>query len=148
MTVWLRPARPLDAGRTGTILQEFLDTTPWIPNLHSGAETASFCGAMIDRDWVTVAGRTDRIGGFIARNGAEVNALYVAPEVRGAGLGRALLEAAQSAVNRLELWTFQANLGARRFYERHGFHETHRTDGAGNDENLPDIHYLWVKGET
>lgn len=38
------------------------------------------------------------------------------------------------------LWTFQANLGARRFYERHGCRETRRSDG-GNEENLPGILY-------
>jgi hypothetical protein len=38
------------------------------------------------------------------------------------------------------LWTFQANLGARRFYERHGCRQVRRTDGD-NEENLPDILY-------
>lgn len=148
MTPWLRPAQPLDAGRTGAILHGFLDETAWIPNLHTGAETVSFCGKMIDRGWVTVAGYRDRVDGFIARDGSEINALYIAPEARGTGLGQALLWAAQEAAQRLELRTFEANLGAQRFYERHGFRETRRTDGAGNDENLPDIHYLWVKGEA
>jgi hypothetical protein len=40
------------------------------------------------------------------------------------------------------LWTFQANLGTRRFHERPGCREIRRTDG-GNEENLPDIMYEW-----
>lgn len=142
----LRPATPLDAGTTGAILSEFAETTPWMPRLHSRAEDIAFCGAMIERGWVTVAGRTERIEGFIARNGAEINALYVAADARGHGLGQALLQSAQKARDDLTLWTFDANMGAQRFYERHGFEAAQRTDGAGNDEGLPDIRYIWTKG--
>ena len=41
-----------------------------------------------------------------------------------------------------QLWTFAANTGARRFYERHGFVATRRTDGD-NEEGAPDILYVW-----
>ena len=145
MTLFLRAATPLDAGRTGEILQRFLDDTDWIPNLHSGAETISFCGTMIDFGWMTVAGTDDRVDAFLARDGAEVTALYVIETARGQGLGTALLERAKEAQNRLELWCFQANTPARLFYERHGFVEERRTDGAGNDEKLPDIRFVWVR---
>jgi ribosomal protein S18 acetylase RimI-like enzyme len=39
---------------------------------------------------------------------------------------------------RIQLWTFASNAGAQRFYERHGFVETRRTDGRG----APDILYV------
>jgi ribosomal protein S18 acetylase RimI-like enzyme len=32
---------------------------------------------------------------------------------------------------------------AQRFYERHGFVETRRTDGRDNEEGTPDILYVW-----
>jgi hypothetical protein len=44
---------------------------------------------------------------------------------------------------RLELWVFQRNEGARRFYERHGFELVRLTDGAGNMEREPDALYEW-----
>ncbi len=44
----------------------------------------------------------------------------------------------------LDLWTFQSNIGAQRFYNRHGFLEVMRTDGAGNEERSPDIRYRWT----
>ena len=41
----------------------------------------------------------------------------------------------------LQLWTFQVNDRARRFYERNGFTIAEMTDGAGNQEREPDIRY-------
>ncbi|MEL7100478.1 MAG: GNAT family N-acetyltransferase [Pseudomonadota bacterium] len=142
MSAVLRAARPEDAMACGVILTAFAEETPWLPRLHSGAEDIAHCGQMIDRGWVTVAGARPK--GFLARDGAIIHALYVAPSARGQGLGTALLAQAQEA-NRLELWTFQANTGAQRFYTRHGFQEAERTDGHGNDEGLPDIRYIWER---
>jgi hypothetical protein len=42
------------------------------------------------------------------------------------------------------LWTFQANTGARRFYERHGCKAVEFTDGRRNEEKLPDVLYAWT----
>jgi GNAT superfamily N-acetyltransferase len=51
--------------------------------------------------------------------------LYVRPSVLGTGAGHALFVAAadrlrQASHNGFHLWVFDANQGARRFYERHG----------------------------
>ena len=141
----LRAGQPLDAGRAGAILSEFAETTPWMPRLHSGAEDIGFAGYMIDKGWVTVAGRSSEVEAFLACDGSFVNALYVLSAARNSGLGTALLQHAQASNDALQLWTFQANEGAQRFYETHGFREVERTDGAENDENLPDIRYLWER---
>lgn len=143
MTTVLRPATPLDAGRLGVILHRFEVETPWMPKEHSCAEAISFCDRMIARGWVTVATVGGSVVGFLARDGVEVCALYLAPEACGLGLGKALLDQAKSASPRLSLWTFQANLAAQRFYLREGFTEQRRTDGARNEEGLPDIEYHW-----
>ena len=45
----------------------------------------------------------------------------------------------------LQLWTFASNVGAQRFYERHGFVAIRRTDGRDNEEGAPDILYVWGK---
>ena len=59
----------------------------------------------------------------------------VAPEWTGNGLGSRLIEVAKRRrPGGLQLWTFQSNLGAQRFYERHGFSDAERTDGSGNEE--------------
>ena len=68
--------------------------------------------------------------------------LYVLPDHCNRGIGSALVRHAQSIQTQLDLWTFQRNEGAQRFYERHGFVEIERTDGD-NEEGAPDIRYRW-----
>ena len=43
----------------------------------------------------------------------------------------------------LQLWVFQKNAAARRFYERHDFRLEKLTDGSGNMEREPDALYSW-----
>nr|WP_136441041.1 GNAT family N-acetyltransferase [Pacificoceanicola onchidii] len=145
MTGHLRPGEPRDALRLGAILSGFTDETDWMPRLHSRAEDISHMGGLIDRGWVTVADRGDGPFGFLACDHKTIHALYVDPEQRGQGAGKALLDHAKESASLLELWTFQANTGAQRFYEREGFSEAERTDGATNDEKLPDIRYVWQR---
>jgi GNAT superfamily N-acetyltransferase len=66
----------------------------------------------------------------------------VLPEAQGRGLGTALLQVAQNTFDRLQLWTFQRNVPARRFYEARGFALVQETDGAQNEEKGPDALYL------
>ncbi len=145
MNVTFRPARSTDAGVTGAILAQFQDQTVWMPKLYSGAEIIAFCGEMIDWGWVSVAVIGGDVVGFIARDGEEIRALYVASQNRGDKVGLRLLNRARASSSRLELRVFAANTGAQRFYVRAEFTETGRGDGADNDENLPDIHYVWQR---
>ena len=141
----LRPARLTDAGKVGAILSEFVDQTDWMPRLHSRAEDIAHADAMIARGWVTVAERDGQIVGFAATEGSDLDALYVARDAQGSGVGRALLKYLQAEHEALNLWTFQANTKAQDFYRAHGFSETGRTDGSSNDEGLPDIRFLWQR---
>ncbi|TMV07666.1 GNAT family N-acetyltransferase [Ruegeria sediminis] len=141
----LRPARSTDAGTTGAILHGFSRENDWMPELHSLAEAIAFCGTMIDRGWVTVVEEQAQVLGFLARDGQEICALYLSGPARRQGVGRQLLDDAKEKRARLTLRTFEANTAARQFYERNGFVEAGRSDGARNDENLPDITYVWQK---
>jgi GNAT superfamily N-acetyltransferase len=104
-------------------------------------------GWFLDRDEVWVAEEDGVVIGFIGVNGDELTHINVDPAAQNRGVGGALLDHAKGLrPDRLELWVFQKNEGARRFYERHGFRLTKLTDGAGNMEKEPDALYEWQPG--
>jgi len=83
----------------------------------------------------------------VIRRAVDRDALAAADTWRGRGLGdRFVALAKQRRPDGLELWTFQVNGPARRFYERHGFVAVERTDGRDNEEQEPDIRYVWRPG--
>ena len=83
---------------------------------------------------------------FLAREGDEVRLLYTHPDHIGNGAGSLLLNAAKDkAASYLELWCFQANIKARKFYEAHNFLPVEFTDGARNEEKTPDVRYRWER---
>jgi len=74
-----------------------------------------------------------------------IDQLYVHPKWQNGGIGQRLLQLAKERRPRLiQLHTFQANLGARRFYERHRFKPIDFTDGTNNEEHQPDVLYEWT----
>ena len=82
--------------------------------------------------------------GLMVLDGDFVDQLYVDPAYVGGGIGSELLAVARSLrPGGLQLWTFQSNDGAKRFYERHGFIAVEWADGAGNEEQAPHVRYLW-----
>lgn len=95
------------------------------------------------RDEIWVAERAGETVGVLAlRRPDWLDQLYVVGPASRRGVGSALLEVARRELGgQLQLWTFQANAGARRFYERHGFVAVEQTDGD-NEEGAPDVRYL------
>ena len=90
--------------------------------------------------WVIEA--PDHLAALMVIGDVWIEQLYVHPAWNSRGLGSRLLELAKRERSRLELWTFQSNAGARRFYERRGFVAVTATDGD-NEEGEPDIRYHW-----
>ena len=115
--------------------------------LHAAAEYRSFIANVILRDCeVSVAEDESGIVSFLARTDEEVRLLYTRPDCIGRGAGTQLVEAAKkSGVEALELWCFQANVRARRFYKARGFRAIRFTDGADNEEKTPDVRYRWER---
>lgn len=119
-----------------------------VPFVHSDEETRDtyIPDVVLRRMTVTVAVMSGAVRAFVATTPGEVEHLYVHPDWQGRGLGTVLLKHAMHSADGergLALWTFEGNLKARRFYERHGFAAVARTDGARNEEKTPDIRYAW-----
>jgi GNAT superfamily N-acetyltransferase len=87
----------------------------------------------------------DDLCGMIAFSDGWVEQLYVLPPAHGRGIGTELLDVAKDAHERLELWTFQRNAPARRFYEARAFTLAEETDGTRNEEKEPDARYVWTR---
>ncbi len=127
-------------------LRSFRAAYPSLPAVHTDDQVRTWIARSVVAEsdcWVAVEAR--RVVGMMALTPGWLDHLYVAPGYVGRGIGRRLLSLAmERAPGRLELWTFQANVRARRFYERNGFVEAERTDGRGNEEHEPDVRYVWV----
>lgn len=119
---------------------------PEIPPLvHSEDEVGRWMQRVLDEQetWLAVAD-DGRLLGLMVLDGDWVEQLYLDPDWTGRGLGTRFVELAkQRRPDGLQLWTFESNVRAQRFYERHGFSAEERTDGSGNEEQAPDLKYVW-----
>jgi putative acetyltransferase len=145
MPLALRRATVADADAIAEVYSASFRLLTFLPMLHTAAEYRSFITNVILGDCeVLVAEDDSGIVSFLARRDEEVRLLYTRPDRIGRGAGTQLIEAAKkSGVEALELWCFQANVRARRFYEARGFRAIRFTDGADNWEKAPDVRYRW-----
>ncbi|WP_166296115.1 GNAT family N-acetyltransferase [Bradyrhizobium sp. 27S5] len=119
---------------------------PWLAGLHTPDEDRWFYRERMFAA-CTLWGAFDgaAMSGVIAFRDDWIEQLYVLPAAQGSGIGGALLEIARQGADRLQLWTFQRNVRARRFYEARGFAPVEQTDGSRNEEKEPDVRYLWTR---
>jgi GNAT superfamily N-acetyltransferase len=128
----IRPARPADVPAIYQLIRDLAEyeralsqvsgTQQQLQDALFGSSPAVFAH---------VACREGRVGGFalwflnystwLGRHGIYLEDLYVTPELRGQGLGRALLAelaaiCVQRGYGRLEWWVLDWNEPARRFY--------------------------------
>ena len=136
-----------DAQAVARVFSPSFQLLTFLPLLHTVEEDRCFIESIILKECeVVVAERDGRIVSFLARDGEDIRMLYTHPDVVGSGAGSLLLEAAKaSGVAALELWCFQANIQARKFYEERGFRAVRFTDGADNEEKMPDVRYRWQR---
>jgi len=146
--VILREARPDDMAALARLHRETVRTSlSFLPELHTPQEDfAYFSKVLFPKNQFWLA--EDELGGplgYIAFRPDFIEHLFVRPVSQGLGVGPRLLEKAMEGSRELSLWTFQANERARRFYERRGFVAVILTDGADNEEKLPDVLYRWTR---
>jgi 8-oxo-dGTP pyrophosphatase MutT (NUDIX family)/ribosomal protein S18 acetylase RimI-like enzyme len=147
----LRPARHTDARACADVyLRSRAFALPTVPVVHRDADVRRWMADdVVGRADVWVADLDGVVVGLMVldrdRTGGWIEQLYLDPSWIGRGLGARFVQLAKERnAEGLQLWTFQANDPAQRFYERHGFVDAERTDGAGNEERAPDIRYRWT----
>lgn len=139
----IRDATPDDAPAIGALFVRARGEMSYLPPIPEEVRPR-LGGLFLERAELSVAENEAGILGFAGLSGNELTHLYAAPTAQNRGVGTALLEHAKRLrPDGLELWVFQKNVGARRFYERHGFELVRLTDGAGNMEREPDALYAW-----
>lgn len=119
---------------------------PYAPSPHADDEVRAWvAGELLPGGGVTVATIDQAVVAAMALDasrGGWIHQMAVDPRWVGQGIGSVLLRHALETLPRpVRLYTFQANTGARRFYERHGFVAVRFTDGRENEEQCPDVLY-------
>ena len=148
MNATLRRATFADAPRVADLL---IDTRsafmPYAPSAHVDDEVREWVAShLVPAGGVTVAELQGKVVAVMATEQSEsiswVTQMAVDPALVGQGIGTLLLAHAMCTLARpIRLYTFQANVRARRFYERHGFAAIEFTEGRANEERCPDVLY-------
>jgi GNAT superfamily N-acetyltransferase len=140
----IRRATPADEEAAAEVFTAAFASMRFVPKLHSADEDRAFVRGLIADKEVWLAVDDGAVRGLACWHGGWLEQLYVDPVHHNAGTGTALLRRVmQEHPEGFQLWTFQANAGARRFYARHGCREIEWTDGAHNEEKTPDVRLAW-----
>lgn len=119
-------------------------TLTFLPTLHTPEEDRAYFGGVVADREVWVWEEDGAVLGFAALEDEELTHIYVEPDAHGRGIGGALIDRAKERrPGGFQLWVFQQNANARRFYERRGFVLVRETDGSDNEERTPDALYSW-----
>ncbi len=145
----VRRATSTDAAQVADVyLASFRAALPTVRLAHSDDEVRAYIRDQLiptREAWVALDG--EEVVGMLSLSPGWIESLYVAPLRLSEGIGTRLLDVAkQRAAGSLDLWAFQINQRARRFYEHHGFVMVEMTDGARNEEHEPDVRYRWEPG--
>ena len=143
----LRRATACDTKSIANVLSASFRLLTFLPILHTVEEDRRYIqNVILNECEVTVAEDESGIVSFLALQGEEIRLLHTRPDRIGVGAGTQLIDAEKaSGIGALELWCFEANERARRFYEARGFRAIRFTDGAHNEEQMPDIRYRWER---
>jgi len=142
----IRPTSPTDAPAVADVWwRSRLAAVPAIPApVHDEPDVRRWVAeVLVPKGGTWVAVEEDAVVAMVSLSDGWIDQLYVDPSRQGRGIGTCLVDFAKArAPDGLDLWTFQTNAGARRFYERHGFTAVAWTEGD-NEEGAPDVRYRW-----
>jgi GNAT superfamily N-acetyltransferase len=141
----IRRAGPADAGAVADVYLAAFAATYDFPLAHTDDQVRAWLAEeVVPRQETWVAEGRGGVVAMMVLDDAMIDQLYVEPAWHGRGIGGRLVELAKERRPRgLDLYTFQVNARACRFYERHGFVAVALGDGSGNEERQPDVLYRW-----
>jgi GNAT superfamily N-acetyltransferase len=141
----IRRAAAADADAVADVYLASFHATYTFPLAHTDDEVRAWLAGIVGvggRTWVAEA--DGPVLAMMVVADGWLDQLYVDPGWLGRGIGSRLIDVAKEREpGGLQLYTFQVNDRARRFYERHGFVATWFGDGAANEERQPDVRYEW-----
>jgi GNAT superfamily N-acetyltransferase len=139
----IRLATPNDAREIAEFVVDIrLDTVPMVHD--AGGVEWFIRNRLLPRGSSFVFVENGVVIGWVDVHDDWLNQLYCKRGYTGKGIGLQLLNFAKSkSPEGLQLWTFQVNLGARKFYAREGFQEVELTNVANNEEKQPDVRMEW-----
>ena len=144
MATVIRRATPKGAPDAAEVFIASRATMTYLPYLHTDDETRSFIRGVVETKETWIAERDNKLVGFAVIDGGWLEHLYVHPSRFNTATGSKLFKTVTEQHARgFQFWAFQQNAGARRFYERHGCALVRLTNGADNEEKLPDALYVW-----
>ncbi|WEH16902.1 GNAT family N-acetyltransferase [Streptomyces sp. VNUA24] len=148
--VEVRRAVASDAAAVADVwLRSFATALPGVRRAHTDDQVRAWFREVVvpgEETWVATADGS--VVGMMVLDDEDLDQLYLDPAWQGQGIGGRLVNLAkQRRPSGLALWTFQVNVPARRFYERHGFVAAETTDGHRNEEREPDVRYVWRPAE-
>lgn len=126
--------------------QSFDKRLPWLSGLDTREEDRLFFRETVFPQ-CTLWGATENgaIIGFAAMRDGWLDHLYVLAQFQSRGVGSLLLRHCQAQSGELQLWTFQQNCGASRFYQTHGFELVRTTEAIESTDHEPDALYRWKR---
>jgi GNAT superfamily N-acetyltransferase len=144
MPTSIRRANNVDTAAIADVFLASRATMTYLPRLHTDDETRKFIAGIVGDKETWVAERDGKVVGFVVVDGGWLEHLYVHPGRFNTGTGTKLFARVTAQHPQgFQFWTFQQNAGARRFYERHDCALVRLTDGADNEEKIPDALYVW-----
>jgi ribosomal protein S18 acetylase RimI-like enzyme len=140
----IRRAGLEDVNAIAALFRRSFGTLTFLPTLHTPEEDRAYFRGIVADHEVWLWEDDGRVLGFAALTADELTHIYVEPDAHGRGIGGALIDRAKERrPGGFQLWVFQQNANARRFYERRGFVLVRETDGSDNEERTPDALYAW-----
>ena len=145
--VVIREAGIEDLPGCADIINDYIDSTPWLPRTISRAQIAAlFNQDMLKSRYFLVADSGRKVGGYLSLNEetGQIGGFYLDPGFRQQGAGKTMLDHAKvRSPDQIKLTVFEPNQRAKRFYEREGFVELPDQRQEETEEGIPTLMMCW-----